>query len=88
MTETFEIDSAEAKEAAKQLKAADGEVQSVSRHLWGGDIGDASDFDITVNLDKMTVQEAARLIVGALGHDADSPARLKDAGREAEFATS
>ena len=75
-------------EAAKHLKAADGEVQSVSRHLWGGDIGDTSAFDLTVNLDMMTVQEAARLIVGALGHDADSPARLKDAGREAEFAAS
>ena len=75
-------------EAAKQLKAADGEVQAVSSHLWGGDIGDASAFDLTVNLDKVTVQEAARLIVGALGHDADSPARLKGAGREAEFAAS
>ena len=75
-------------EAAKQLKAADGEVQSVSRHLWGGDIGDPGAFDLTVNLDRVTVQEAARLIVGALGHDADSPARLKGAGREAEFAAS
>lgn len=75
-------------EAAKQLKAADGEVQSVSRHLWGGDIADASAFDLTINLDKVTVEEAARLIVGALGHDADSPARLEAAGREAEFAAS
>ena len=75
-------------EAAKRLKDADGEVQSVSSHLWGGDIGDTGAFDITVNLDRVTVQEAARLIVGALGHDADSPARLKGAGREAEFAAS
>ena len=75
-------------EAAKRLKDADGEVQSVSSHLWGGDIGDTGAFDLTVNLDRVTVQEAARLIVGALGHDADSPARLKGAGREAEFAAS
>ena len=75
-------------EAAKRLKDADGEVQSVSSHLWGGDIGDASAFDLTVNLDRVTVQEAARLIVGALGHDADSPARLRGAGRAAEFAAS
>ena len=73
-------------EAAERLKHADSEVHSVSRHLWGGDIGDTGAFDITVNLDTMTVRDAARLIVGALGHDADSPARLKDAGREAEFA--
>ena len=73
-------------EAAERLKDADREVHSVSRHLWGGDIGDTGAFDITVNLDTMTVRDAARLIVGALGHDADSPARLKDAGREAEFA--
>ncbi len=73
-------------EAAKRLKDAEGEVQSVSRHLWGGDIGDTGAFDVTVNLDTMTIRDAARLIVGALGHDADSPARLKGAGREAEFA--
>ena len=75
-------------EAEKRLKDADGEVQSVSSHLWGGDIADASAFDLTINLDKVTVQEAARLIVGALGHDADSPARLEVAGREAELAAS
>ena len=75
-------------EAAKRLKDADGEVQSVSRHLWGGDIGDANAFDLTVNLDRMTAQEAARLIVGALGHDTSSPVRTQDAGREAEFAAS
>ena len=73
-------------EAAKRLKDADSEVQSVSRHLWGGDIGDTTAFDLTVNLDTMSAVEAARLIVGALGHDADSPASLKGAGREAEFA--
>ena len=75
-------------EAAKRLKDADGDVMSVSRHLWGGDIGDTTAFDFTVNLDRMTAQEAARLIVGALGHDTSSPARLRDAGREAEFAAS
>ena len=75
-------------EAAKRLKHVDGEVLSISRHLWGGDIDDAAAFDLTVNLDRVPVQEAARLIVGALGHDSDSPARLKDAGREAEFAAS
>ena len=75
-------------EAAKRLKDADSEVQSVSRHLWGGDIDNANAFDLTVNLDRMTAQEAARLIVGALGHDTSSPARLKDADREAEFAAS
>ena len=75
-------------EAAKRLKDADGEVQSVSRHLWGGDIGDANAFELTVNLDRMTAQEAARLIVGALGHDTSSPVRTQDAGREAEFAAS
>ncbi len=73
-------------EAAKRLKDAEDEVQSVSSHLWGGDIGDTGAFDLTVNLDAMTVRDAARLIVGALGHDADSPARLKGAGLEAEFA--
>ena len=73
-------------EAAKRLKDADGEVQSVSTHLWGGDIGDTGAFDLTVNLDMMSARDAARLIVGALGHDADSPARLKGAGREAELA--
>lgn len=82
------LESIPGDEAAKQLKAADGEVQSVSSHLWGGDIADASAFDLTINLDKVTVQEAARLIVGALGHDADSPARLEVAGREAELAAS
>lgn len=75
-------------EAAKRLKDAEDEVQSVSSHLWGGDIGDTGAFDLTVNLDRVSVQEAARLIVGALGHDADSPARLEGAGREAEFAAS
>jgi RimJ/RimL family protein N-acetyltransferase/cytidylate kinase len=75
-------------EAAKRLKDADGDVVSVSRHLWGGDIDDTASFDFTVNLDRMTAQEAARLIVGALGHDTSSPARLRDAGREAEFAAS
>ena len=56
--------------------------------VWGGDIDDTASFDFTVNLDRMTAQEAARLIVGALGHDTSSPARLKDAGREAEIAAS
>ena len=75
-------------EAAKRLKDADGEVVSVSRHLWGGDIDDATAFDLSVNLDRVTVREAARLIVGALGHDTSSPAPLREAGREAEFAAS
>ena len=75
-------------EAAKRLKDADGEVASVSRHLWGGDVDDTTAFDLTVNLDRVSVQEAARLIVGALGHDAGPPATLRGAGREAEFAAS
>ena len=75
-------------DAAKRLKGADAEVASVSRHLWGGDIDETTAFDLTVNLDRMTTQEAARLIVGALGHDAGAPVSLRDAGREAEFATS
>ncbi len=75
-------------EVAKRLKDADGEVASVSRHLWGGDVDDTTAFDLTVNLDRVSVQEAARLIVGALGHDVGPPATLRGAGREAEFAAS
>ena len=73
-------------ESSKWLKDADKETFSISRNLWGGDMEDTSAFDLVVNLDNLTVPDAARMIVGALTGMANVPTRTSPEGSQAELA--
>lgn len=50
----------------KRLERADGERREIFRRLFDCEIDDSSKFDITVNLDRMTIADAAETIVDVL----------------------
>ena len=57
----------------KRLEHADQERREVFNRLFGCAVDDASKFDITVNLDRMTIPTAAKLIVDTLDRRPTDP---------------
>ncbi len=53
-------------DSRKRLERIDGEQQQIFNKVFGCDIDDPSKFDITVNLDRITIADAAELIVEVL----------------------
>ena len=53
-------------EAAKWMKQADRETASVYRNLFGSDLLDMDRFDLVVNVDRLSIDEAAHVIAGAV----------------------
>ena len=68
-------------EAAKWLKSADRGTLSVFKKLIGSDLRDMGEFDIILNIDRMSAKAAAKMVVGAVraaavrGEGARTPAR-------------
>lgn len=60
-------------DSRKRLEHADQERREVFNRLFGCAIDDASKFDITVNLDRMTIPTAAKLIVDILDRRSTDP---------------
>ena len=54
-------------DAARRLKRLDRDEVSTCKNLMDGDLLDVAQYALTVNLDRMTQERAAELVVGALG---------------------
>lgn len=52
--------------AARWLKRADRATLAVYRHLFGAELLDMGRYDLTLNLDRLSVESAARTVAGAL----------------------
>ncbi len=52
--------------ARRTLRSADKRFESIHKGLYGLDALDASRYDISINMDRLTVESAARLISGAV----------------------
>ena len=62
----FAPDGVAAQDSRKRLERADQEHKEVFNRLFGCAVDDGSKFDITVNLDRMSIPTAAKLIVDVL----------------------
>ncbi len=62
----FSQEADKPEESMKRLERIDREHQQVFNRLFDCDIDDPSNFDITVNLDRITIEDAAELIVEVL----------------------
>ena len=55
----------DAKEAKRQLKRSDRDALTVARNLFGADLLDVSSYDLVLSLGRMSVEDAAGMVVGA-----------------------
>ena len=55
-----------ADEAQQWLQRRDRDVVSIFKHLHGADLMDMGQYDLTVNVDRLTPQAAAQMVVGVL----------------------
>ena len=53
-------------EAQQWLQRRDRDVVSIFKHLYGADLMDMGQYDLTVNVDRLAPQAAAQMVVGAL----------------------
>ena len=65
------------KDAQRLLKRADKECLSVSRHLFGSGLLDTKEFDLIVNMDDLSLEEAAESVVGMLEATTQDPHAAK-----------
>ena len=64
------------KEAQRALKRADRDSCSIFKHLFGSNLLDTRQYELVLNLERLTSEAAARMVVGALdtaGPSLDSP---------------
>ncbi len=64
--------------AGPLVKQQDREAQATFQNLFGTELADPKYFDVTVNIDRMTIKAAAELVVGALKSGAPSVAPLAE----------